>query len=465
MTPNVNPVPLFIFPGQGSQYVGMGSDLYEAYPCAREVYERASNTLQFDVAELSFQGPADRLHQTDCTQVALLTHSVACLQVFNELSANALTPAMTAGHSLGEYTALVAAGTLSFEDALRLVHTRGRLMAEFGRGQMAAFRLGLELIKPLADARYCGIGGCNLPEQTVVCGLEQDLAMLMDDVRQQHGANRSGRLLKTAGAFHTYLMIGAAERFRSTLEHIQLHPPTAEVLSNYTGNFHGADPDMIRAALFFQMFNPVRWMLGLQRAIGAGANVVIEFGGGIGRDAPGSTQLPSSRKPNLEGITRRSWAGGAHHALYFPAINLTGIEQAARQAQIIGAATRSATSATTALPVNANHAVDASHLRVLVPARNGMLVSESALEVIALLEQLELDAFVPVIIEDEAENLAMLNHLSETPVTKAEPYLELIVAGSTCALLYFLGADIRDELMALRSRLNRSSAELANHQS
>lgn len=167
---------MFIFPGQGSQYVGMGSDIYEKYDVARKVYEQANEVLGFDVKQLSFEGPAEQLDLTRNTQPALLTHSIACLEVFRELTDGQMKPAVAAGHSLGEYSALVAAGALTFEEALKLVQRRGELMGEYGRGKMIAFRANLETVREFADRFYCGIGGCNLPEQTVVGGSEVNMS-------------------------------------------------------------------------------------------------------------------------------------------------------------------------------------------------------------------------------------------------------------------------------------------------
>ena len=309
---------MYIFPGQGSQYVGMGSDLYEAFETARRVYDRASEVLGFDLTKLSFEGPEEELTRTVNTQPALLTHSIACLEVFNDLTEGQVRPNVTAGHSLGEYSALVAAGALSFEEALRLVRTRGELMSAFGRGKMIAFRADLETVRDFADDFYCGIGGCNLPEQTVVGGTEQDLAALAE-----HTASLGyrGTPLNTEGAFHTYLMVTAAEAFRPALNAADMNPPACNVLSNYTGEYHSPDPARIKAHLFFQLFNPVKWIWGVQRAIEDGVNVIIEFGGGIGKG-----EGPAEKRPNLQSITKRAYQGMDREGLYFPAINRPTIE-------------------------------------------------------------------------------------------------------------------------------------------
>jgi len=215
---SVSPKVMHIFPGQGSQYVGMGSDIHKEFSSVRDIYQRASDALGFDVAKLSFEGPKEQLDKTEYTQPALLTHSIACLEAFRELTGNRWPAEFVGGHSLGEYSALVAADALTLEEAVGLVRQRGRYMSDYGRGKMVAFRLDLESIRSMAEAHYCGIGGCNLPDQTVVCGFKDDLVELVDEVVEKFGKAKAGRFLNTEGAFHTYLMITAAERFRAELD-------------------------------------------------------------------------------------------------------------------------------------------------------------------------------------------------------------------------------------------------------
>jgi [acyl-carrier-protein] S-malonyltransferase len=238
---------LYVFPGQGSQYAGMGSDLHEEFAVARKVYAEASEVLGYDIAELSFEDPEDKLNLTRYTQPALLTHSVACLEIFRELTDDRLKPAIAAGHSLGEYTALVAARVLSFESALKLVQKRGELMGTHGEGEMSAFPLALDVIRPIAEKHRCAVAGCNLPEQTVVGGRAEDLEMVEQEVQEQFARKRPVRL-KTEGAFHTYYMDKAAELFRPVLEEASFGSAEARVLSNYTGGFHEDDPATIREA-------------------------------------------------------------------------------------------------------------------------------------------------------------------------------------------------------------------------
>ena len=161
------------------------------------------------------------------TQPALLTHSYACLQVFRELTENRLKPVIAAGHSLGEYSALVAANVLSFESALKLVQRRGELMGEYGEGEMTAFPLDLETIRPIAERYHCAVAGCNLPDQTVIGGRGEDLASAEQEVKDSFARKRPVRL-KTEGAFHTYYMVKAAQHFRAVLEAAEFGVEQAE---------------------------------------------------------------------------------------------------------------------------------------------------------------------------------------------------------------------------------------------
>ena len=306
---------LFIFPGQGAQYAGIGSDIHREYACARQVYTTASEVLGYDIAELSFNGPEERLKLTRYTQPVLLTHHIACLTVFRELSGDHIQPHLTAGHSLGEYSALVAAGVLSFETALRLVQKRGELMGEFGAGEMSALPLELAEAQPLAEKHYCAVAGLNLKDQTVVGGMPEDLDRLEAELSTTQPRKRAVRL-KTEGAFHTYYMVTAAREYRPVLEAAEFHSSPIEVLSNYTGAVHTADPATIRTRLFFQLFHPVRWLDNLHTALASGVTRIIEFGGGIGTGVS-----PAEKRPNLEGMIKKVQRGTEYTAEYHAAIN------------------------------------------------------------------------------------------------------------------------------------------------
>jgi [acyl-carrier-protein] S-malonyltransferase len=306
---------LFAFPGQGSQYPGMGSDIHHEYAVARKVYETAGDVLGYDVAELSFKDPEDKLNLTQFTQPALLTHSIACLEVFRDLTENRLQPVMAAGHSLGEYSALVAAKTLSFESALKLVQKRGELMGIHGEGEMTAFPLDIDTIQPVAERFHCAIAGCNLPQQTVIGGRSEDLALVEQEIQEQFARKRPVRL-KTEGAFHTYYMVKAAQLYRSVLETAEFDLTDVRVLSNFTGGYHESDPQDTRARLFFQLFHPVLWYSNLQTAFGDGINMIVEFGGGIG-----TATEPDGKRPNLEGMIKKSLRGTGREVQYLAAIN------------------------------------------------------------------------------------------------------------------------------------------------
>lgn len=313
---------LFIFPGQGSQYKGMGSDLCREYAVARQVYEQASEALGYDIAELSFNDPEEQLNLTRYTQPAILTHSIACLEVFRDLTGDCLKPSIAAGHSLGEYSALVATKVLSFESALKLVKKRGELMGEHGEGEMSAIPLDVDTIRPIAERHHCAVAGCNLPDQTVIGGRVEDLESVEQDVKDGFRRKRPFRL-KTEGAFHTYYMVKAAQLFRSVLDEASFGSSEARVLSNFTGGYHEMDPVDIKARLFFQLFNPVMWHSNLQAALGDGVGMIVEFGGGIG-----GADEPEGMRPNLEGMTKKTMRASGHEADYLAAINVPSLGNA-----------------------------------------------------------------------------------------------------------------------------------------
>ena len=313
---------LYVFPGQGSQYKGMGSDLCKEYPSARKVYQQAGEVLGYDIAELSFNDPEEQLNKTRYTQPALLTHSIASLEVFRDLTNDRLKPVMTAGHSLGEYSALVAAKVLSFEAALKLVQKRGELMGTYGEGEMTAFPMDIESIRPIAERHHCAIAGCNLPQQTVIGGRSEDLELVEQEVLEQFARKRPVRL-KTEGAFHTYYMVKAAQEYRSVLETAAFESSEVKVLSNFTGSYHLPDPDDIRARLFFQLFHPVLWHANLQTAFVDGINMIFEFGGGIG-----TATEPEEKRPNLEGMIKKTLRTSDYEAQYQAAINSQSLKNA-----------------------------------------------------------------------------------------------------------------------------------------
>jgi [acyl-carrier-protein] S-malonyltransferase len=316
---------MFVFPGQGSQYRGMGSDIHAEYQVARDVYAESSDALGYDMTKLSFEDPGDEIGLTRYTQPALLTHSVACMRVFEDLTGGGIEPLMAAGHSLGEYTALVGTGSLSLSDGLKLVQKRGELMGEHGAGGMLALTLDLEATKPIADRFYCQVGGCNLPEQTVVGGRDDDLEVLAAYVKEHYPRKRVIPLA-TEGAFHTYFMVKAATLFREVLDNTDFKEPVFPVLANYTGNVHDPDAKAIRSRLFFQLFSPVKWVGCLRTAVEQGIDTFIEFGGGLGK-----TDNPAEKRPNLESIIKKTLRTYQYEADYVASINCESLRVAAER--------------------------------------------------------------------------------------------------------------------------------------
>ena len=273
----------FLFPGQGSQYAGMGKDLAEKFPAARQVFEEADNALGFELSELCFNGPAEQLQLTENTQPAILTVSVAALRAME--SEGFPKPDFVAGHSLGEYSALVAAGALSLADAVRTVRARGRYMQEavpVGVGAMAAI-LGADLnvivaaCKEAAEGQVCSPANINSPGQVVIAGdvVAVDRAI---ELLKARGAKRAVKL-KVSAPFHCALMMPAQERLSEDLERISFADPAMPVVTNVdaTSVIQGDDA---RDALIRQVSQPVKWLSSVEFLIGQGVQSFIETGPG-----------------------------------------------------------------------------------------------------------------------------------------------------------------------------------------
>ena len=278
----------FVFPGQGSQYVGMGKALYEASQSARRIFQQADETLGFSLSRLCFEGPADELEDTINAQPAILTVSVACLAALRErwqAVGRAVAPTAVAGHSLGEFTALVAAGALDFSDALRLVRERGRLMKESGEsrpGGMAAI-IGLEqeaLEAICAEAGEAGIivlANTNAPLQRVISG-ERAAVQRAVELARARGAKKAV-ILPISIASHSPLMQRAAVLFAEMLANIQMRDPEVPVVANITGQLITTAED-IRRELHDHLLRPVEWTRSVREMIESGADTFLEIGPG-----------------------------------------------------------------------------------------------------------------------------------------------------------------------------------------
>lgn len=311
---------LFVFPGQGAQYPGIGSDLITEFPQAAEIYQQASDTLGYDLVRLCSDAESGDIHLTKFTQPAVLVHSYTCLQVFRQQLSYSITPSAAGGHSLGEYTALVSANSLNFESALRLVSKRGELMGEQGGGEMLALSLSESQLLPFIESSDCEIAALNLPEQTVVGGWLKALDQLTAAIESEF-PGKGGVRLKTEGAFHTSHMYPAAQKFRAALDSTEILAPEFMVACNATGGFHQSDHDEIRSHLYRQIFQPVRWSDNLAAIGKAGVETIIEFGGGLGKG-----DSPADKRPNLAGMIARAYRRSTPRPTYHSVINLQTLE-------------------------------------------------------------------------------------------------------------------------------------------
>jgi len=270
----------YIFPGQGSQYVGMVKDVAASSSSARRIFDDADEILRFGLTALCFEGPEDELRLTSNAQPAILTASLAMLAAALEAGALRGRPAFMAGHSLGQYTALVAAGSLKFEDALRLVRERGLLMERAGRerpGTMAAI-VGLDEATVAGICEESGAEACNYNlESQMVVGGEPEAVERARRLAKERGGK--GLPIKVSGAFHTSLMRPAAEGLRAVLAGTAIAAPVSPVISNVTGEPVGSGDETLND-LADQIISPVRWHQSINLMLSRGTKTFVEIGPG-----------------------------------------------------------------------------------------------------------------------------------------------------------------------------------------
>jgi [acyl-carrier-protein] S-malonyltransferase len=274
----------FVYPGQGAQYVGMGQDLYDTLPEIKDIYDKANEILGFELTSVSFSGPEEKLKQTFITQPAIFTHSIS----LTKLVQKKLKPGSAAGHSLGEYSALVCAGALTFEEGLKLVKLRGELMQEAGeeqKGAMAAI-MGLDSQKIeeiCAEASAAGIvqvANFNSPGQIVISGSVEGVKKAMELSR-----NAKAKLVKELvvhGAFHSPLMEPAKKKFKIALESAEIVRVNIPVYANVTAKAILPDTsvEMIKDLLYNQLTSSVRWEESITNMVKDGTDTFVELGPG-----------------------------------------------------------------------------------------------------------------------------------------------------------------------------------------
>jgi [acyl-carrier-protein] S-malonyltransferase len=272
----------FIFPGQGSQSIGMGKAFCDNFSAAKQVFQEADDTLRFGLSTLCFQGPEDALKLTENTQPAILTTSVAALRVLQ--SEMGIEAELAAGHSLGEYSALVAAGALAFADAVKIVRLRGKFMQEavpVGEGAMAAV-LGLErkevetLCEEAASGEVLSPANFNCPGQIAIAGHSKAVQRAIEKIKEM---GKKAVLLPVSAPFHSPLMKPAGERLGKELEPISVHDLKTPVMTNVEAQIN-ASKERVKGLLVAQVSSPVRWEESMRGMIDQGIERMIEIGPG-----------------------------------------------------------------------------------------------------------------------------------------------------------------------------------------
>lgn len=269
----------FVFPGQGAQFVGMGKDLYDNNPLAREMFEKANEVLGFRITDLMFEGTDEDLRQTKVTQPAIFLHSVILAKTLGD----EFKPEMTAGHSLGEFSALVAAGALDFEDGLRLVSARAQAMQKACELKPSTMAAVLALPDEKVEEICAGVDGVvvcanyNCPGQLVISGEEPAIDAACEQLLAA-GAKRALKL-KVGGAFHSPCMEPARAELAEAIERTNFSTPMCPVYQNVDAKPH-TDPEEIKANLVAQLTAPVRWTQSVQNMVADGATEFVELGPG-----------------------------------------------------------------------------------------------------------------------------------------------------------------------------------------
>ena len=270
----------FVFPGQGAQFVGMGKDLYENNPVAKEMFDKANEILGFNITDLMFNGTDEDLRQTKVTQPAIFLHSVILAKTMGD----DFNPDMVAGHSLGEFSALVAAGALSFEDGLRLVSARAQAMQKACEKTPSTMAAVLALpdarVEELCASVTEGVvvpANYNCPGQIVISGSIEGVDAACAKMLEA-GAKRALKL-KVGGAFHSPLMEPARAELADAIAHTDFHAPKCPVYQNVNAE-PKTDPETIKKNLIAQLTAPVRWTQTIQNMIAAGADTFVEVGPG-----------------------------------------------------------------------------------------------------------------------------------------------------------------------------------------
>ena len=269
-----------VFPGQGSQSVGMGYKLYQSSPKAKEVFQEADEALRFPISRLCFEGPEDELRQTINAQPAIMTVSVACLRAASEAN-HAVSPALVAGHSLGEYTALVAANVLGFTDAIRLVRERGRLMQKAGEikpgGMAAVIGLDKAALKEICHESGAEIANFNCSVQIVISGSKEALERAMELAKARDA--RRVIPLQVSGAFHSTLMQPTIEGMSKAISQIKFRTPEIPIVVNSTAQ-PVTTAEGVKEELLRQLCNCVQWQPSVEYMVGEGISTFIEIGPG-----------------------------------------------------------------------------------------------------------------------------------------------------------------------------------------